>query len=548
MNLPLGKVIGALLLASGPLFPTLLDASDARQEVNLRSLLDEMVDRASLAQWPVPGYTLREASSHDRSKTDPSNPETWHSNNDHGQFIRIETNEGRQEWVIMDDHGAGAITRFWTPLAKGRAGQIVRFYFDGATTAALSVNYLDLLAGRGLARPPLAFVAWDQRDVRDELRPDYVAKAIPKPGVAGDLYLPIPFSHGCKITLDSAPFYYVINYRIYDSGATVKTFNQEDFAAARSTLANVGETLLAGLAATSQPLPLTTEATLGPNQAVSLDLPNGSAAVRALKVQIDPHDAPQVLRSTVLQAVFDGTASIWCPLGDFFGAGARLRPVCDWARTVEADGTLTARWVMPYRHTGRLLIQNLGAKPIKVRVVGPGPQPMRKWDDRSMLFHAHWRSQHGIETRPKSDWNYLEIHGQGVYVGDTLTVFSPVTAWYGEGDERIYLEDEKVPSMIGTGTEDYYGYAWGMPHFFSSPFISAPERDQVARNDWRGYTTTSRVRGLDAIPFRQELKHDMEIWDWADAQVDYSVGLFWYGRPGATSNRERQPAEAAISR
>ena len=53
------------------------------------------------------------------------------------------------------------------------------------------------------------------------------------------------------------------------------------------------------------------------------------------------------------------------------------------------------------------------------------------------------------------------------------------------------------------------------------------------------------MRLLDAIPFSKSLHHDMEIWNWEDTHVDYAVGSFWYARPGATSNREPQPAEAA---
>ena len=38
----------------------------------------------------------------------------------------------------------------------------------------------------------------------------------------------------------------------------------------------------------------------------SRDLARGSSAVRMLEIQIDPQDAPQVLRSVVLEAAFDG--------------------------------------------------------------------------------------------------------------------------------------------------------------------------------------------------------------------------------------------------
>ena len=65
------------------------------------------------------------------------------------------------------------------------------------------------------------------------------------------------------------------------------------------------------------------------------------------------------------------------------------------------------------------------------------------------------------------------------------------------------------------------------------------------RDSWKGYTTTSRLRLLDAIPVETSLKHDMEIWNWADTRVDYAVGTFWYGRPGVKHNRLPQPDEAA---
>ncbi len=60
--------------------------------VTMESLLNEMIDREEVAQWPAPAFVLKQASSHDRRKNDPSNPETWHSNNDHEQFLYTEVN------------------------------------------------------------------------------------------------------------------------------------------------------------------------------------------------------------------------------------------------------------------------------------------------------------------------------------------------------------------------------------------------------------------------------------------------------------------------
>jgi Protein of unknown function (DUF2961) len=527
-----------LIVLASTLPACTLRAAEAPLAVSLASLLEEMLDRNAAARLSEPAFLLKQASSHDRRKTDPTNTATWHSNVDYGQFIRTETNEGRQEWVLLEDQGPGAIVRFWTPLLAEKDQQIIRFYFDGSPAPAIVVKLNDLLCGKAFVRPPLAFLAWNELDLTEQLKPNFAARR----GVAGDLYLPIPFAKSCKITLDSVPFYYVINYRIYEPGTHVQTFTMAGYEAAKPAVEKTSQALL-HVAANPTPAGAMKQARLAPGEELPLDLPGGEAAVLNLRVQIDPTAAPQALRSIILQATFDDAPTVWCPIGEFFGNGVRLLPVEDWWRTVATDGKLTSRWVMPYQRTGRLSLQNVGAAPLAVTL--EATTAPRQWNDRSLHFHANWHCQLGMKTRPMVDWNYLDVQGRGRYVGDTLSVFSPVKAWYGEGDERIYYDGEKFPAHLGTGTEDYYGYAWGMAGYFSSPFISMPQRDSRSQDNWRGYTTTSRLRLLDAIPFKTALKHDMEIWNWADAQVDYAVGTFWYARPGAKHNREAQPKEAA---
>ena len=85
-------------------------------EVSLQSLLDEMIDRDAIARCPVPAYVCKQSSSYDRKQKTPDDPARWFANADHDQFIRVEKNGGRKEWVIMEHAGPGAIVRFWTPL------------------------------------------------------------------------------------------------------------------------------------------------------------------------------------------------------------------------------------------------------------------------------------------------------------------------------------------------------------------------------------------------------------------------------------------------
>ncbi len=491
-------------------------------EVSLESLLDEMVDRDAIARRPAPAYVCKQSSSYDRKQKTPDDPAGWFANADHDQFIRVEKNGGRKEWVIMEHAGPGAIVRFWTPLWNTRVRTLIRFYLDGSDKPAIEANYFDLLRGDLFIKKPFAFAATDETNT--------------KSGVAGDLYLPIPFAKGCKITLDEVPFYYAINYRAYEAGTAVKSFAMEEHRSSREILEKTAKVLneCGNVVNGSSEL-------VGDGEK-AMELPAGPAAVRMVQVTV-PKDVPaQAMRSIVITMNFDGERTVWCPLGEFFGSGIRLNPVRDWYRTVSADGTLTCRWVMPYEKSGTITLKNLGKDAVKVGL--RATLGKWSWDERSMHFHANWHYQHPLATLPRSDWNYIDIQGAGMYAGDTLTVMNPSSAWYGEGDERIYVDGEKFPSHPGTGTEDYYGYAWGMARVFSSPFIAMPRRDAQRRQDWTGYTTTSRVRLLDGVPFTKSLKFDMEVWHWADCQVAYAAGTMWYARPSATCNRGEMPEDA----
>jgi hypothetical protein len=147
-----------------------------------------------------------------------------------------------------------------------------------------------------------------------------------------------------------------------------------------------------------------------------------------------------------------------------------------------------------------------------------------------MYFHAGFRQERDLPTRPRRDFNFLLADGPGIYVGDTVAVANPTPTWWGEGDEKVFVDGELFPSHIGTGSEDYFGYAWCCPEVFSAPFHAQPRADGP---DNFGHVTNTRVRSLDAIPFKERLQFDMEIWHWQDTRLSYAATTYWYARPGA---------------
>ena len=503
---------------------------DARgAEVTLETLLREMTDYAAVARWPEPEFTCRQASSYDRGTVAPDKP-GWFANNDQNQFIRIETNQGRTEKVMLDADGPGCIVRFWLTTDGNKKGTL-RFYLDGATEPALAFPAYDLLSGDLKIGPPLV-------QPHPGYRPD---------GNGGNnFYLPIPYAKHCKITWEEAgqsARYYQINYCTYAPGTTVRTFTLAALEAVRPAIERTNRALSS---APDEPegKSVTKEMEIAARDKLLIELPPGPAAVRRLELRVpaDRLSSPErTLRSLILQMSFDGESTICCPARDFFGSGVGLNRVVSWYRTVDPDGTMVCRWVMPYQKSASVTVVNLSERPIKASLratVSPW-----FWDDRSMHFHAVWHYEAGLKTPPHRDWNFIKITGRGVYVGDTLALFNAIATWYGEGDEKVWVDGESFPSHIGTGTEDYYGYSYAPKPVHNTPFCGEPRIDQPMT---QGHNTSTRTRNLDGIPFRRSLRFDMELISWKPTTLTYAATAYWYAFSGASSNVQPQPREAAL--
>lgn len=152
------------------------------QQINLQSLLNEMVDKESIARWPHPFYELKQISSYDRRSVSPSKP-GWFANNDYSNFIRVEEKQNSKEYVMFDADGPGAIVRFWL-TTDAKPGKM-RFYFDNEEQPSIEIPAFDLMKagfslGPGLLQPHTSY------------KPD---------GVGGNtLYMPLPYQKHCKIT------------------------------------------------------------------------------------------------------------------------------------------------------------------------------------------------------------------------------------------------------------------------------------------------------------------------------------------------------------
>ncbi|TWU38848.1 hypothetical protein Q31b_39260 [Novipirellula aureliae] len=511
----------------------------ASGQVTVNSLLLEMVDRDAVARFPENNFRLKQHSSYNRASKTPDEPVGWFTNHDYNRsekdknFIRIDEKDGKKEWVLMDHTGPGAIVRSWMPWLKDTepgTDITMRIYLDGSDEPALEGNMLSMFDGTGVIPYPLA---------HSSLR-------------SAVSFFPIPYAKSCKVTTDAMPFFFQFTFREYDEGTPVETFTMKDFDASAALIKETGEALLNPRASAAEN-PMTFNTTLADQQEQTIDLPTGVAAVRELSVKLGNYENPDVTRQVILKMEFDGKETVWCPIGDFFGSGFGFNPVQGWYRTVAEDGTMSCRWVMPYQTGGKVSLVNLSGSSVDAELnVKTGDWT---WDDRSMYFHAAWRGQYPVPTQPRSDWNYVTLKGRGVYVGDTLTIMNPATRWWGEGDERIWVDGEDFPSIFGTGTEDYYAYSWGgrSTDFYEHPFHAQPFSSKYnklnrkpatdTKKNSQGFSVETRSRALDTMPFGRSLQLDMEVWSGTDCDMGYQVGTYWYGFKETLSNRQPEPKE-----
>ena len=514
------RAIGIIILIA---FGTTLTL--AKNVITLETLLDEMVSVEAQARFPEPYYISRQESSYDRASVSPDRP-GWFANNDGFGVMRVDTIEGRIEKVMLDETGPGAITRIWITTIDKRGTW--RFYFDGSDVPGLVVPAYDLMRlpiaglGKGLVQPHTSYT------------PD---------GKGGNTsFLPIPYGKSCKVTFEDepgvqpTPKYYHINFRKYPGNVTVETFSSAVARRAEKKIAEVNGKLLnpeVNLSGKSVKV-LKDAKLLSASDSLMLSLPTGKNAIYEMNLTVHVTDSSQyaqIMRELILKADFDKKQTVWVPLSDFSGGGMGAPMVDSWYLTADGKGKITSRWLMPYRRSGTIKVLNLSSANVDVSV-SLKISPLR-WDKRSLYFHSSWRQQNGIyvHSRPEEadkcvEWNFATIHGRGIYKGDLLSLFNHAPRWYGEGDEKIWVDDDTFPSHFGTGTEDYYNSSWAPVYPFHTPFGGAPRADMETSH---GYNAFYRTRHLDGITFKKDFRFDIEMLSWDNGYVDYATTMYWYG-------------------
>jgi len=520
---------------------TLLGASPGDgQVITTGSLFEEMADMERLASFPTPAFRTVQFSSYDRRSNLPGGPD-WFANSDgfggeplpnFETVLKAPNDQGIGEYLMADVKGPGAIVRLWTAAIAGE----VCVTIDGSD--------MPLYEGRA---DTFFHRAYDSFEQIKEIDQDRFNRTVYQRDAS---YAPIPFANRLRVVWTGNVkqiHFYELQVRLYEAGASVVSFRPDDIHDYRETINHVTLKLDdpdQNIPSGSQGTPKSFDVSLAPGDTKAAVTLEGAHAITQLDLKLAAKDLDKALRQTVLHITCDDYpwAQVQSPVGDFFGAAPGINPYHSLPFTVRSDGTMICRFVMPFAKSCRIDLFNGGDQ--AVHVTGAAQAKPFVWNEQSMHFRARWRVDHDLiaSNRAVQDLPFLLAEGKGVYVGTGVFLMNPSSVptpygnWWGEGDEKIFVDDDRVPSTFGTGSEDYFNYSWSSPDIFIFPYCGQPRNDGTGN---RGFVTNYRWHILDSLPFQDRIRFYMELFSHERTPgMSYARIAYHYARPGVTDDHQ----------
>ncbi len=255
-------------------------------------------------------------------------------------------------------------------------------------------------------------------------------------------------------------------------------------------------------------------------------------------------------RYSIIRFYWDGetTPSVEVPVGDFFGMGwGRYAHLNSLAVTVNPGSAFNCYWPMPFRKKCKITMENIDDRDMVLYyqvdyVLTDVPAD-------AAYFHAQFRRVNPLPY--KQDAVLVDgIKGKGHYVGTYIAWGVHNNGWWGEGEIKFFMDDDdKYPTICGTGTEDYFCGSYnfdtkkkneaGVEVANYTEFSTAyAGLHQVIRGD--GLYNSQQRFGLyrwhitDPIRFEKNLRVTIQALGWKNngtylpLQDDIASTVFWY--------------------
>ncbi len=306
-------------------------------------------------------------------------------------------------------------------------------------------------------------------------------------------------------------------------------------------------------------------------ESVTLAKIEGAGCVRHFWVTIRSKEA-WYLRRLLLRMYWDGEKepSIEAPIGDFFGIGHGLTHnyVSAPLQMSPQDGKgFDCWWPMPFGDGAKIEVENQGEMDAESFYYYVDYEEYDELEKGLGRFHATWHrenptdgiSEAGIDNRTwmfigdnrdgAGNYIILEAEGKGHYVGCNMNVHNLRETnefnWYGEGDDMIFIDGEEKPSMVGTGTEDYYGMSWCPTQEYCAPFHGLP---LPGGPNWSGKVTWYRYHIPDPVYFQKSIRVTIEHGHANHRSDDYSSTAYWYQEEPHKPFKPMLPVEQRLPR
>ena len=255
-------------------------------------------------------------------------------------------------------------------------------------------------------------------------------------------------------------------------------------------------------------------------------------------------------RYSILRFYWDDekTPSIEVPVGDFFGMGwGQFSQLNSLMVCVNPGSGFNCYWPMPFLKKCRITMENIDEHDMVLYFqvdysLGDVPK-------EAAYFHAQFRRTNPLPY--KQDYVLVDsIRGKGQYVGTYMAYGAHNNGWWGEGEIKFFMDDDKdFPTINGTGTEDYFCGAYdfdtrkkntsGVEEVnyteFSTPYVGM---HQVIKGD--GHYNIAQRFGMyrwhitDPIRFDKNLKVTIQALGWHSEgrylplQDDIASVVYWY--------------------
>jgi len=376
---------------------------------------------------------------------------------DSGNFLRIEANS---HFVLMEADGPGCIDRMWFTYKSQIGGEPydLLIFLDDKSRPVIRIDLDEIFSGR---RPP--FVA-------------------PLAGLCGNMkypgrysYVPIGFTQYCKVVLtpraakeqyqyrtnsfgkEIPHIYYQITYRKFAPGTPVKRFAWKLSETESNALAGL-QSLWSDCGASpwrhvEQLKESRAKVKLKPGGRGELFELNGPAVIYGIRLAVDNPEG------IWLEMTWDGskTPQVSAPVGPFFACADSIAPQQDVKGLLAgfSEGAYYCYFPMPFRREARIAVRSEAGRNVSVEAaISYKAENLSRSD---CLFSAH-RYDYGSPALGKN-YCVADLKGSGHFVG--LVMDRP---GHMEGDDLFFVDGEKHASIHGTGTEDYFNFAWGLSH------------------------------------------------------------------------------------